>query len=162
MGIFDFFKGNKKVSSLENNVSYNTNVPNSVEIIDNHLNQFFSKKEDIVVLDEIESEIIHRDVYIIKANNDSYGHTYMYDENKEYAKGVGFNSVVLVNSMELSSEFTEIELTNNKVVDIYTLVPLYKEELKFKKENSLTELLEKFDDFNIEEIVQIGRKNVCL
>lgn len=45
-------------------------VPNSVELIDKHLDQFFDENEDIVVFDEIESDVIHRDVYFVKANED--------------------------------------------------------------------------------------------
>lgn len=209
------------------------NIPNSVEIIDYHLDQFFGKDEDIVVLDEIKSEIIHRDIYIIKANenrpfhillscgmsalpmnipNDidssefcevmmllpkdwninyesfddernywpfrlikelmmlpysdktwlGYGHTFGHEEDEEFAEGVGFKSVLLANSMELSSEFTEIELENGKVIDIYTLIPLYKDELEFKKENGTYSLLERFDEFGIEEVIKIGRENVCI
>lgn len=42
-------------------------IPNSVEVIDNHLDLFFDKDADIVVFDEKKSEIIHRDIYIIEA-----------------------------------------------------------------------------------------------
>jgi len=45
----------------------NNSLPNSVEIVDNHLNQFFDEDEDILVFDEIESEVIHRDIFFIKA-----------------------------------------------------------------------------------------------
>ncbi|RYF25247.1 MAG: suppressor of fused domain protein [Flavobacteriales bacterium] len=208
------------------------NIPNSVEIIDMHLDQFFDKDADIVVFDEIESEIIHRDIYFIKATEDrpyhillscgmsalpmvlpaevessekveimillpkewnleyesfddernywpirimkeimmcpheqqtwfGLGHTYGHEEEEEFAEGVGFNSVVLAHSMELSEDFTQIELEDGKAIDIYTLIPLYKEELKFKKEKGLQALLALFDDFGIDEIVKIGRKNVC-
>ncbi|WP_435138563.1 suppressor of fused domain protein [Formosa sp. A9] len=210
----------------------NKNVPNSVEIVDNHLDQFFDIDADIKVFDEIESEIIHRDIYLIKATEDrpyhillscgmsalpmtipedidssefveimillpkewnleyesfsdeknywplramkgimitphedntwfGFGHTYAYEGNDEFAEGIGFNSLMLAHSMELSDDFTQIELANDKVIDIYTLIPLYKEELKFKKKNGTSALLELFDEFGIEEIVQIGRKNVC-
>ncbi len=208
------------------------NLPNSVEIIDNHLDQFFDKDSDIMVFDEIESELIHRDVYLIKATEErpyhillscgmsalpmkvpngiesskfietmillpkewnleygsfseeknywpirimkeimmlphenetwfGFGHTYGHEEDEEFAEGIGFNSIMLASSMELSDEFTHIELDNGKVVDIYTLIPLYKEELEFKMKNGASALLEKFDKFGIEEIVKIGRKNVC-
>ena len=208
------------------------NIPNSVEIVDNHLDQFFDKDEDIVVFHEKESEMIHRDVYCIKASDDlpynvllscgmsalpmkvpedidssefveimillpkewnleyesfsdeknywpiriikeimmsphknetwfGYGHTYGHEEGEEFAEGIGFNSMMLAYSMELSDDFTQIELENGNVVDIYTLIPLYKEELEFKKENGASALLERFDKFGIEEIVEIGRKNVC-
>ena len=210
----------------------NKNVPNSVEIVDNHLDQFFDIDADIKVFDEIESEIIHRDIYLIKATEDrpyhillscgmsalpmtipedidssefveimillpkewnleyesfsdeknywplramkgimitphenntwlGFGHTYAYEGNDEFAEGIGFNSLMLAHSMELSDDFTQIELANDKVIDIYTLIPLYKEELEFKKKNGARALLELFDEFGIEEIVQIGRKNVC-
>ena len=207
-------------------------VPNSVEIVDSHLDQFFDENEDIVVFDEIESEIIHRDIFFIKATEDrpyhillscgmsalpmkvpediessefaevmillpkewnlnyesfsdernywpirimkelmmlphpgktwlGFGHTFGHEDDDELAEGIGFNSVMLASSMELSADFTEIELENDKAIDIYTLIPLYKEELEFKKQNSASDLLEKFDKFGIEEIVKIGRKNVC-
>lgn len=210
----------------------NKKVPNSVEIVDNHLDYFFDENEDIVVFDEIESEIIHRDIFFIKANQDrpyhillscgmsalpmnvpkdtesseyveimillpkewnleydsfsdeknywpirimkeimmsphenktwfGFGHTFGYEEDDEFAEGVGFNSLMLAHSMELSYDFTQIQLENEKVVDIYTLIPLYKEELEFKKKNGAYALLEHFDKFGIEEIVEIGRKNVC-
>jgi len=208
------------------------NVPNSVEIVDNHLDQFFEENADIKVFDEIESETIHRDVYFIKATEEKpyhillscgmsalpmtipediessefveimillpkewnleyesfsdeknywpiriikeimmsphknktwfgYGHTYGHEEAEEFAEGIGFNSIMLAYSMELSDDFTQIELENEKAIDIYTLIPLYKEELEFKKKNGANALLERFDEFGIEEIVKIGRKNVC-
>ena len=207
-------------------------VPNSVEIVDSHLDQFFDENADIVVFDEKKSEIIHRDIFFIKATEDrpyhillscgmsalpmtipedvessefveimillpkewnleyesfsdeknywpirimkeimmlphenetwfGYGHTYGHEEGEEFAEGVGFISMMLAYSMELSDDFTQIDLENEKVVDIYTLIPLYKEELEFKKKNGASALLERFDKFGIEEIIKVGRKNVC-
>jgi hypothetical protein len=207
-------------------------VPNSVQIVDSHLDQFFDENANIVVFDEIESETIHRDIFFIKAKEDrpyhillscgisalpmtipediessefveimillpkewnleyesfsdennywsirimkeimilphekntwfGYGHTYGHEEGEEFADGIGFNSIMLAYSMELSDDFTQIEIENDKAVDIYTLIPLYKEELEFKKKNGASALLERFDKFGIEEIVRVGRKNVC-
>ncbi len=208
-------------------------VPNSVELIDSHLDQFFNEHEDIVVFDEIESEIIHRDVFFVKANEDrpyhillscgmsallmkvptdidssryaevmillpkewnldydsfkdernywpirlmkelmmlphpdetwlGFGHTFGHEGSEEFAKGIGFNSVMLAHSMELSEDFTQIDLNGDEVVTIYTLIPLYKEELAFKKQNGATALLERFDQYEVEEIVKVGRPNVCV
>jgi len=67
---------------------------------------------------------------------------------------------MLAHSMELSGDFTTINLENDKIIDIYTLIPLYKEELAFKKQNGAEQLLERFDQFGIEEIVHLGRKNL--
>lgn len=207
-------------------------IPNSVELIDSHLDHFFDEHEDIVVFDEIESEIIHRDVFFVKANEDrpyhillscgmsalpmkvpkdidssryaevmillpkewnlnydsfedernywpirlmkelmmlphpdetwlGFGHTLGHEESEEFAKGIGFNSVMLAHSMELSEDFTQIDLDGDEVVTIYTLIPLYKEELEYKKKNGATALLERFDQYKIDEVVKIGRPNVC-
>lgn len=207
-------------------------VPNSVELIDKHLDLFFDENDDIVVFDEIESDVIHRDVYFVKANEDrpyhillscgmsalpmkipedidsspyaevmillpkewnleydsfkdernywpirlmkeimilphpdetwlGFGHTFAHEDDEEFAERIGFNSVMLANSMELPDDFTQIELDNDEFVTIFTLIPLYKEELKFKKQNGATALLERFDQFGVEEIVKVGRPNIC-
>lgn len=208
-------------------------VPNSVELIDSHLDQFFDEDEDILVFDEIESKVIHRDVFFVKANQNrpyhillscgmsalpmkvpedvdsspyaevmillpkewnlnydsfddernywpirlmkelmmlphpdetwlGFGHTLGHEEDEEFAEGIGFNAVMLAYSIELSDDFTQIELDDEEVVTIYTLIPLYKEELEFKKQNGATALLERFDQYGVDEIVKVGRKNVCL
>lgn len=210
----------------------NDNIPNSVDIVDKHLDEFFDEDADIVVFDEIKSEIIHRDIYFIKATEErpyhillscgmsalpmavpkdidssefaeimmllpkewnleyesfsnegnywpvrimkelmmlphlnktwlGFGHTFGHEDDLEFAEGIGFNAIMLAHSMELSEDFTQIELDNENFIDIYTLIPLYKEELEFKKKNSTGDLLELFDKFGIEEIVKIGRRNVC-
>ncbi|MGQ7855767.1 suppressor of fused domain protein [Pedobacter sp. WC2501] len=207
-------------------------IPNSVEIVDNHLDQFFDDEEDIVAFDEIESEVIHRDIFFIKANENrpyhillscgmsalpmkvpedvnsspyaevmfllpkewnlnydsfgdernywpirlmkqlmilphpdetwlGFGHTFSYQEDGTFAEGAGFNSVMLAYSREISDDFTQIELENNQSVSIYSLIPLYKEELEFKNQNGAVALLELLDQHDVTEIVKIGRKNVC-
>lgn len=207
-------------------------VPNSVELIDKHLDQFFDENDDIVVFDEIESDVIHRDVYFVKANEDrpyhillscgmsalpmkipedidsspyaevmillpkewnleydsfkdernywpirlmkeimilphpdetwlGFGHTFAHEDDEEFAERIGFNSVMLANSMELPDDFTQIELDNDEFVTIFTLIPLYKEELEFKKQIGATALLERFEQFGVEEIVKVGRPNIC-
>ncbi|MBK8393017.1 MAG: suppressor of fused domain protein [Saprospiraceae bacterium] len=46
-------------------------------------------------------------------------------------------------------------------VYIFSVVPVYPEELKFKISNGVGELVEKFNEFDLEEIVNIDRKNTC-
>jgi hypothetical protein len=208
-------------------------VPNSVEIVDNHINQFFEADEDILVFDEIESEIIHRDIFFIKANEQrqyhillscgmsalpmkvpddvesspyaevtillpkewnlnydsfddernywpirlmkelmilphpdetwlGFGHTFGHEEDEEFAEGIGFNAVMLGYSMKLSNEFTQIDLEDEQTITVYSLIPLYREELEFKKVNGASALLERFDQHKVGEIVKIGRPNVCV
>lgn len=216
----------------KNKTAMKTKVPNSVEIIDTHLDSFFSDEDNILVFDEIESEIIHRDIYFIKADVDreyhillscgmsalpmlvpedydhskfaelmillpkewnleyesfndeknywpirimkqmmmlphenktwlGFGHTFGFEEDEEFAPGVGFKAIMLAYSMELSDDFTNIQMENDNTAQVYTMIPLYEEELTFKKQNGANALLEKFDKFNIDEIVKVGRINVC-
>lgn len=64
--------------------------------------------------------------------------------------------------MRLSEDFTQIERKDDGFVTIYSLIPLFKEELEFKKDNGATALLELLDDYGVEEIVKNGRPNVCV
>lgn len=208
------------------------NIPESVEIIDNHLDKFFTDEDDIVVFHEKESEIIHRDIYFIKANKNQpyhillscgmsalpmnvppdtesaeyaelmfllpkewnlnyesfedeknywpvrimkeimiqphegkswygFGHTFGFDDGEEFTDGIGFNSVMLAYSTELKENFTTLLTADGKQIQIYTLIPLYKEELAYKRKYGVRKLLERFDKFGIKEIVKIGRRNVC-
>lgn len=45
------------------------NIPDSVEIIHQHLEDFFPS-EEILVLHEKESEVIHSDIFIVKPGED--------------------------------------------------------------------------------------------
>ena len=203
-------------------------IPNSVEIIDEHLDKFFDS-EEILVLHEKESEIVHTDIIIVKpgknrkfnllmtcglsslpmnvpveidylkfaeitmlvpdnwklnyedfANEDNYwpirilkqlskyphlndtwfgyGHTIPLDDTHEVNHS--FDSVILLESIELSEDFTYIN-TDKKEIYLYAAIPIYKEELEFQQEHGTDKLLELFEEFDIEEVIDINRKNVC-
>ena len=63
-------------------------------------------------------------------------------------------------SIKLPKEFAEIK-KEDSVIKIYSAIPLYPEELKFKLENDSNSLIDKFNEFEIQEIVDIFRKNTC-
>lgn len=203
-------------------------IPNSVEIIDDHLEKFFDSDE-ILVLHEIESEVIHSDIYIIKPSEDrnynllltcgmsalpmkvpseldylkfaeitillpknwnlnyddftnennywpiralkqlsryphlndtwlGYGHTIPlgYTLNANH----NFVSIILLESITLSEDFTYIE-TNEKEIYLYAAIPIYKEELEYKLKHGTDKLLGLFEQYDIDEIIDINRKNVC-
>lgn len=74
--------------------------------------------------------------------------------------GHDFRSIILLESITLSEEFTCIE-GKKEDVHLYAAIPLYKEEADYKRKNGTTALLNKLDTFNIDEIVDVNRKNVC-
>ena len=204
------------------------NIPDSVEIIDQHLDNFFDS-EEILVLHEKESEIVHSDIFIVKPAEDrnfnllltcglsalpmkvpddldhlkfaeitillpthwkleyddfadennywpirtlkqlskyphlnntwfGYGHTIPLDDTHKVNHN--FDSIILLGSITLSDDFTYIE-TEEKEIYFYSAIPIYKEELEYKLEHGTDKLLSLFEQFDIDEIVDINRKNVC-
>lgn len=90
-----------------------------------------------------------------------YGHTIPnYAEYEPYAEDTGLNGVIL---SSLKDEISKFKAKDGTVINIYSLVPLYKEEMDYKLENGVDALFEKLS----EEIEGSGfwidplRKNVC-
>ena len=51
-------------------------------------------------------------------------------------------------------------MSSGKVVNFYEIIPLYPEELAFKRENGAEALFEKFDEMGISyKVLDINRKN---
>jgi hypothetical protein len=86
-----------------------------------------------------------------------FGHTL---ETGEKFPGTNFEGIMLLNSVSLDDEFLNIKYGNNNI-KIYTIFPLYLEELNFARSNSSNELLALIDKENINDIINITRKNVC-
>ncbi|MDR1677291.1 MAG: suppressor of fused domain protein, partial [Deltaproteobacteria bacterium] len=74
--------------------------------------------------------------------------------------GTKFTAIVLIKSKTLSDDFQKIKCGRN-TIEIYTLYPLYLEELNFKIKNGIDALLELYDKEDISDIINIKRKNVC-
>jgi hypothetical protein len=204
-------------------------IPDSFDLIDNHLSEFFDEDE-ILVMHEKESEVVHSDIYIIKPSEDrdyyimissgmsaipmsvpadsphlafaevmillpsnwninyedfadennywpirllkqlskyphlnstwlGWGHTIPL--NDQHPVNHNFHSVLLLDSITFSEEFTTIE-NEEKSVRVYSAIPLYKEELDYVLREGISKLMEKFELFNVEEVVNIHRINTCV
>jgi len=86
-----------------------------------------------------------------------FGHTI---ETGGRLPGTNFEGIMLLKSTTLSKEFLSIK-TNENGIEIFTVFPLYKEELDFAVNNSSLKLLELLDNENINDIIKIDRINVC-
>jgi len=86
-----------------------------------------------------------------------FGHT-IPEENKII--GTEFIATILLKSKTLSLEFQEIKYDND-VIELYLLFPLYYDELEYKKQNGVNKLLDLFTNENINDIINVKRKNVC-
>ncbi len=90
-----------------------------------------------------------------------YGHTITYDTNKlKSFPGTQFNSSVLLSSFTLPEKFTRIA-HGDRTIRVYSSIPLYPEELNFKLKNDANTLVDKFIQFEIEEILNPARINTC-
>jgi hypothetical protein len=73
---------------------------------------------------------------------------------------VDFTSAIILKSPTLPEKFQKIKYGWKKI-ELFTVVPLYPEELEFKLQHSSDELLDLFNENGITDIVDIHRKNVC-
>lgn len=205
---------------------------NTLEIIDGHISKFFDDSE-ITVFHELVSDLIHVDIYLIKANDKrdyhilltcgmsslpmnvpegfeelAFGeimillpdtwpleHKDFEDENvywpirqlKELARfphnyntwlGFGhtvsngnpaenmsdncnFRGSILLQSINLPENFSTIK-SDDKDIHIYSMIPLYEEEMNFKLRKGTGKLLNKFIKNGVTEVVDINRVNTCL
>ena len=89
-----------------------------------------------------------------------YGHTMQSDEEgSPYAANTGFNSAVLDYARGRKGDIRLI-MPSGKVVNFYEIIPLYPEELEFKKENGADALFEKLKEKGIQyKVMDINRRN---
>ncbi|WP_288883017.1 suppressor of fused domain protein [Pedobacter panaciterrae] len=64
-------------------------------------------------------------------------------------------------SNNLPSEFTQLEISENKVINFYSLYPTYKEEMNYKLNKGSDALLDKFREFRVSSVIDVNRINTC-
>ena len=82
------------------------------------------------------------------------------NKKDECFPGTKFNSSIVLPSIKLPKEFTEIKIGND-LIKIFSVVPIFPEELKFLKDNDANALIDKFNMFETQEIIDVNRKNTC-
>ena len=91
-----------------------------------------------------------------------FGHTIHGNEDMTpFAENTELNSFVLVNAVNLLYENLDLRLSSGKKIIFYQLFPLHQEELEYKLENSLDDLLDLFEDDDLLPVLNIKRKNYC-
>ena len=89
-----------------------------------------------------------------------YGHTTQSDEEgSAYAPNTRLNSVIL-NCAENKKGDIRLIMPSGKVINFYEIIPLYPEELAFKKENGANALFAKLEEKGIPyKVLDINRKS---
>jgi Suppressor of fused protein (SUFU) len=92
-----------------------------------------------------------------------YGHTIPNGENAEpFADNTKLGCMILMPSLSLGMPFYTLKINDEKTIHFYCLYPLYKEEMDFKLKKGSDALLDKFEEHQIADIVDIGRRNTCV
>jgi hypothetical protein len=92
-----------------------------------------------------------------------HGHTISNGEDVEpLAENTKLCCMFLYPSITLGKDFFNLKINEHKTVKFYCLYPLYKEEMDFKLKNSADALIDKFEKYNISDVIDINRKNTCV
>ena len=89
-----------------------------------------------------------------------FGHTVPNaDPPEPYASNTGFSCALVGIPLLVDEEFCTLELPNKRI-NFYSIVPMYDEETEFKLEHGLDQLLNKFDKYEVCELLDLERRNV--
>ena len=89
------------------------------------------------------------------------GHTIQADEDlKPYSEDTNYGGCLVLPTMTYSEDFQKIDSPNG-VINIYSLFPMYKEELEFKIEKGFNEFIQFLIKNNTKEIIDLERVNYC-
>ncbi|MGH1385651.1 suppressor of fused domain protein [Kordia sp.] len=88
------------------------------------------------------------------------GHTIQANEDfTPYSNETKYAGALILPSVTFGKDFTEIH-KNDRKINIYTIFPLYKNEIEFKIENGYHKLLDLIIKANNKEVLNLNRKNL--
>ena len=91
-----------------------------------------------------------------------YGHTIQFSDPIEpYASNNKFIGSILLPPISFDGEFCLLNYDNH-IIEFYLIIPLYEEEMKLKIENGSESLITGFNQIQLNEVVDIKRKNITL
>lgn len=90
-----------------------------------------------------------------------HGHTYGNQDEKSFSTNARFSAAILVESITVPESFLKIKRNFGRDIYVYSVIPIYQEELEYKLLNGTDALLNKFQENDIEEIIRIDRINTC-
>ena len=92
-----------------------------------------------------------------------HGHTMPNGEAATpFADNTKLGCMLLLPSLYLGPHFFELKISEEKTIKFYCLYPLYKEEMEFKLKKGSDALLDKFEQFDVSDVIDVDRKNTCI
>ena len=90
------------------------------------------------------------------------GHTIPNGEDAlPYADNTKFGCMIILPSLSLPKDFFKLKVNEEKTIEFYCLYPLYKEEMLFKLKKGRNALIDNFEKYHVDDIVNIKRVNAC-
>lgn len=91
-----------------------------------------------------------------------WGHTIPNGDPAEpFSENTDLSGVIILPSVNVAEEFGSLEINKEKVIEFYSVVPLYEEEMDLKLRKGADSLLDKFDKYEISDLIGIDRRNVA-
>jgi hypothetical protein len=91
-----------------------------------------------------------------------WGHTIPNgDPAQPFADDTKLSGILLLPPVSVPEEFLRLEIDDEKTIEFFCLVPLYSEEMNLKLTRGSSALLERFDQHDINDIVDLRRPNVA-
>ena len=80
-------------------------------------------------------------------------------EESPFAENTNLNNILLMPGMNLKYDFLDLRLSSGKKINFYQMFPIYQEELEYKNQYSVNELIELFEDEDIIPVLNLSRRN---
>jgi hypothetical protein len=90
-----------------------------------------------------------------------WGHTVPNGDPAEPIADTNFTGVVLLPPFWLPAEFFQLKTAGGETISFYAMTPLYQEEMDLKLRDGLDELVERFEQREIDSVVDVRRPNVA-
>lgn len=83
------------------------------------------------------------------------------DPPQPFALNTQLCGVILASPILFQENFTRIAVRPDKMIQLYSVIPLYKEEMEFKLKYGADALFDRLDEAQVSELLDIRRKNTC-
>ena len=91
-----------------------------------------------------------------------FGHTVPNgDPPAPFAENTDLCCALLVPPVRVPSEFYELQLSDDRLINFYAVVPVYADELQLKLTQGTHALLDRFDETGVSELLDPTRDNTC-
>lgn len=92
-----------------------------------------------------------------------FGHTIPNGEDAApFSDETELGCMLLLTALSLPEEFQTLTISPEKTVQFYTLYPIYREEMNLKMEQGADALIDRFEEYNIGDVLDLTRPNTAL